>query len=193
MIGWMVGYATGGKACRLLSADNGTIYIWRDVVVDERPTPVPAADQGTTNLSKFGGPKRSGGSRDGSDGQGPSGQNAPGQWVEPIGVPPLPDTPASTADPAGRGPYDLRSRGCPTAAADGPDVTANAATVQKTMSTEEAVNSTWWSRTAPKTRTEALSRPDADLWQQAMDEEVASLSGKKALRLMQRTTEMHVV
>eukprot|EP00170_Pyropia_yezoensis_P003693 contig_15515_g3704 len=193
MVGWMVGYATGGKAYRVLSADNGTIYIRRDVVVDERPTPVPAADQGTTNLQQFGGAGQSGGSSNGSDGQGPPGQNAPGQWVEPIGVPPLPDTPASTAGPAGRRPYDLRSRGDPTAAVDGNDVTANAATVQKTVTTEEAVNSTWWNRTAPKTRTEALSRPDADLWQQAMDEEMASLSGKKALRLMQRTTEMHVV
>lgn len=70
---------------------------------------------------------------------------------------------------------------------------ARAATVGNTMTVEEAVNSPWWNSTAPKDVDEALSRPDAYLWQEAMDSEMASLSAKQALLLMQRTSGMHVV
>jgi len=94
---------------------------------------------------------------------------------------PLPDGTSG----AGHG-YFLRHR----AAADEHDHAALAALAPPfpapliAMSVAAAVARSDWCATPPKTRTEALARPDAYLWQQAMDAEMDSLRQANALDLV---------
>ena len=52
------------------------------------------------------------------------------------------------------------------------------------MTVVDAVSHPEWCATPPKTRTDALTRRDAHLWQQAMDEEMASLRDANAWELL---------
>ena len=52
------------------------------------------------------------------------------------------------------------------------------------MAVDDAVARPDWCSTPPKTRAEALARPDAYEWQQAMDDEMAALSAARAWELL---------
>lgn len=196
MVGWMVGYASGGKAYRVLSAENGTVYVRRDVIVDESQTPVPAAGGGTAVPATPAGSaaaESTNGASSGPEERSPTTPESQERWDELLGVPPLTE-PATPSGGAGRRqPYDLRPRGSQGGGTSNQVVTAQVAAAGTPMTVEEAVNSRWWNSEAPKNVEEALSRPDAYLWQEAMDSEMASMSAKAALLLVQRTAGMHVV
>jgi len=76
-------------------------------------------------------------------------------------------------DPPGHG-YSLRSRSGPFPPGPSSQVAA-APAAPKPMSIAEAVACPEWDAAPPKTRTAALSRPDAHLWQAAMDTEMDGL------------------
>jgi len=177
LLGTIVGYAAGGHALSIKSATTGHILIRRDVTADETvpATPVHLSALPVSLFLPDGWsvdtPTAIACGDDGGDRDVPDTITADDTNV-PTG-PPVPPA------PAGHG-YNLRHHGASAMAVKAPP--SPAALVPMTV--PAAVSRPDWCATPPKTRAEALARPDAYLWQQAMDDEMASLRAAHAWVLL---------
>jgi len=207
LLGTIVGNAAGGHAFRIKSAVTGKILIRRDVVADETVpvTPVhPSALPVSLFLPEGWSIDTPASSTRGDDG---SGGDVPGNEVPGVGMGrdvPGDDVPgADTADTTGAaapGAAGLRDDGPPghgyflrhRVASDTPTASALTALAHvpptpaplHSLTVVDAVSHPEWCATPLKTRTDALTRRDAHLWQQAMDDEMASLREANAWELL---------
>lgn len=207
IVGRMVGYGGNPHSYRILVPNSNTVLTRRDVVVEE-DAPEDAHATGASGSTR-------GNENDtlstSTDAPPPSPPDAPPSTPQ---TSPLPATPstweAGIAGGAGpssgqtRSPYLLRrgpGAGLAEALQDIDHWRAHAYSANQQTPTDpygkltvhEATKAPWWNNVPPTTYAEAMSRPDADLWRGAMDDEVSSLDAKRALRWMQGTpTKMHI-
>ena len=207
LLGTIVGYAAGGHAFRIKSAVTGKILIRRDFVADETVpvTPVhPIALPVSLFLPEGWSIDTPASSTRGDDG---GGGDVPGNEVPGAGMGrdvPGDDVPGADTDDttgaAAPGAAGLRDDGPPghayflrhRVASDTPIASALTALAHvppkpaplHSMTVVDAVSHPEWCATPPKTRTDALTRRDARLWQQAMDDEMASLRDRNAWELL---------
>ena len=202
VMGHLVGYAPGGHAWRIRSATTGAIMTRRDVEFDDTATSTPTnLDAMPVCLSL---PEEWNQSDTASADEETGDVAAVDERAVPVvhnmqdaiallpaarPLPVLPSVPAApaatpqgSADATAGTPepthgYNLRaraSRGAPSALSAAANA-ADEAPAYAPVSVKQAVGRPDWCDQSPKTRGEAVSRPDAYLWQAAMDDEFKSL------------------
>jgi len=215
LLGTVVGYAAGGHALRIRSSATGKILVRRDVVADETlpSTPVsPSALPVCLYLPEHWSDSASTGSLSGDDGGDvgvPGPADVPGDMLrkdEPAasGIDAPTATESSPQDQGDDGPVtssDMATAAAPAAGHDyflrhraASDKSSSAAMVATgvpspasllPMTVDEGIARPNWNAAHPKTRAEALTCPDAFLWQEAMDSEMDGLRAAKAWELME--------
>jgi len=202
VMGHLVGYASGGHAWRIRSATTGAIMTRRDAELDETATSTPTNLDAMPvclslpeewNQSDTASADEETGDAAAVDERAVpvvhNMQNAiallPAARPPPV-LPSVPAAPAATpqgsSDATAGTPepthgYNLRaraSRGAPSALSAAANA-ADEAPAYAPVSVKQAVGRPDWCDQPPKTRGEAVSRPDAYLWRAAMDDEFKSL------------------
>ena len=183
MAGRVVGYAAGGHAYRVYNPASRKVVVRRDIVADETSVRAPGKTSGPpAGMAPDSGADLTAETDDQSNTTTGTPDSAPSQPDSPPPTPspsePVDQVPKTSSDPTrggpnsstfGRGRYPERLRRPKRFFDDEPGAASQAV---MTAFTSEAL------RTVPATVTEAITRPDAHLWREAMQDELRSLAKK---------------
>ena len=185
MAGRVVGYAAGGHAYRVYNPASRKVVVRRNIVADETSVRAPGKTSAPpAGMAPDSGADMTAETDDQSNTTTGTPDSAPSQPDSPPPTPspsePVDQVPKTSADPTrggpnsstfGRGRYPERLRRPKRFFDDEPGAASQAV---MTAFTSEAL------RTVPATVTEAITRPDAHLWREAMQDELRSLAENNA-------------